>query len=213
MGLLSRYCVYKREVYYKSSISSYVEVFSGLGMYKLARGSKIEYIVDCLSPVKFSIDVLITDGCKGKFFYFDPEDTRRIRLCDGYDDLWYKLNVPKVKSRSLVLADKCLEVLDKYGISRSSLCVLMLLPDGLYHLMVDGKDYGYLADDNEDLEFKELLRVVSKDCGKADVIVFPSNGDSFLFREVLGVYRSIDDFLSACSSKRVVMSLEETFIY
>lgn len=186
----------------------FVEVFQGNVLYSKLGRNKDKYSVDLGNGTLLKAEMLSKEGFKDKFFYVNPDSKYDIHYCEYYDDFWFLKSLEGVSRKSDNLALKCLKLLEKDGIDSSSLITFIKKKDKKYHLVIDKEDYGFLDNDDEDLEFKQLVYSVIKEVKcKAEVIVFPSKGDNFFFTDTLAVYDREVDFLLALDKKDRVLNM------
>lgn len=211
MEIRKGYIKAKREVFLKEINGNYiVELLRGKDMYSFIKRNIRDCNVDCKASILFSPDVLLSDSCKDKFFYIHPEKDKVVSIYENYDDTWFTLNTGKIRKKTYVLVDKCLDILYDSGFSKNNLIYFIKKYDGFYHLVVDGKEYGYLDNSTSDIEFKNMLSSAFKDIGHTvDVIVMPSIGVNFIFTNTLGLYNKLEDFDIACKSKGVLSVTEK----
>lgn len=200
MGIM--YKTLERELYYKMNSNGYiVKIHTGKELYnKLKKDSK--NLIVCYSNEKFSFDILKSSSCSEDFFFISPIDDSVIIRCFDYDDTWFSLCVGSVKNKTYKIVKTCLENLYKAGFSDTSLISFIRKNDSYYHLDVDGKDYGYLDNDLDDLEYKNMLVAIFKDIGsKVDVVVLPCKGEGMLFSDNVATYKTKKDFYKAILSR------------
>lgn len=201
MGLKAGYVEAKREIYYEGNI---VEVFKGKDILSKLKKNKKEYLVDCQESCLFSVNILESSSYKEDFFIIDPMKNKIITRLEGYNDLWFNLNVGYVRKKTLGLVNTCFSILRDGGFSEDNLICFIKESDGFYYLVIDGERYGYLDKSNEDPEFKNMLTCVFRDVkSSVDVVVLPSKGKNLIFSSTLGVYKRKKDFFIACESKGI----------
>lgn len=206
MGIRVGYIETKRELFFKGDTGSghIVELRKGRDMHSAIKRGIKDYMVDCQAPMMFSPDILLNESCRDEFFFLHPEKIKLITRHENYDDLWYTLNAGKIKKRTFPLVAKCLKILYKSGFTNDNLICFIRKEDGYYHLQIDGGEFGYLDDNTDDADFKNMLAYVFKDIGHtADVVVLPSRGKNLIFTSTIGVYNNKDDFEKAKKSKNI----------
>ena len=180
----------------------YVELFKGKDLYDKLGISRSKYGVNIGSNYILKVDMLLKEPFNEKFFYINPKSKNEVVYCEYYDDYWFLKSMKGVSKKTDKLVVKCKKVLKKNGVSDDSLVTFILKEDDKYHLEIDGEDCGFLGNDNTDVEFKNMVTSVIKDVKyNADVIVLPSSGDTFFFKDTVAVYRRKEDFLVALDRK------------
>ena len=200
-----------REValHYSQNEVIFVEVFTGEEMYKKLGWGKSKYGIRLSSNYLLKVESLIKEDFKERFYYINPKSKYEIVCCETYDDYWFMNSISGVSKKTLKLVNSCMKVLGRSGVSNDSLITLIKKEDGKYHLEIDFEDCGFLGDDSNDIEFKTMVTSLLKDIKYGvEVIVFPSKGEYFFFRDYLAVYDSIDKFNESLNRKRGKLNLE-----
>lgn len=186
----------------------YVELFKGKDLYDKLGMSRDKYGVNIGSNYVLKIDMLLKEPFIERFFYINPKSKNEVVYCEYYDDYWFLKSMTGVSRKSDKLVAKCKKLLAKSGVSNESLVTFIMKEDGKYHLEIDDEDCGFLGDDNSDIEFKKMITSVIKDVKyNADVIVLPSTGDNFFFKDTVAVYRRKEDFVEALDRKNRVLGI------
>lgn len=186
----------------------FAEVFTGEEMYKKLGWGKSKYGIKMDSNYLLKVESLIKENFKERFYYLNPKSKYEIICCETYDDYWFINSQDGVSKKTLKLVNSCMKVLGRSGVSDDSLITFIKKEDGKYHLEIDSEDCGFLGDDSNDIEFKNMITSLLKDIKyEASVIVLPSKGEYFFFRNYLAVYDSVDKFNESLERKRNKLSL------
>ena len=190
-----------------SGESLYVELFKGSDLYGKLGMNRDKYGVNIGSNYVLKVDMLLKEPFNEKFFYINPKIKYEVVYCEYYDDFWFLKSMEGVSRKSDKLVTKCRKVLKKSGVSDDSLVAFIMREDDKYHLEIDGEDCGFLGDDSNDIEFKKMITSVIKDVKyNADVIVLPSTGENFFFKDTVAVYKRKSDFVDALDRKIKVLN-------